>query len=372
MRLRFILIAALSLVILGCSIPFGGGQASVITTSKNFTMNENSKDSFSLVEGSSTVTHTVTVVSVAQYAADIQIDSQQPSVIQVDQTRSVSLDGQTILVTVDSIDSGYVRFSISLPGQGGTTPSGSQNGTSQPGLSQNGATCSLSSDCQSSHCGNGYCCASGLCCISDSNCSIGKCNMTTYNCSTVTLLANGDPCNSNSDCSSNYCNNSHCCNSGVCCLSSSNCPSGQVCNTSASSCVQSAPVYSAAAAEQLASSRPDGILMGRFASIFNAARNCSGANSQYRQCVPYITTKDQQVSPSTFIVTYSYSFSGTSCCPNVAVLTMSVELTTNSTTSQWTTNVFSSSAEASNAADSINSSILSNCVTAVQGIACKT
>lgn len=374
MRASFAVMVIISLILLGCvSSPIGGGQAPVITTSKNFTMREGGTDSFGLLEGSSTVTHTILMSKVEPDAALLKIDS-QPLIMQWGQTRSVTLGGNTVVVTLNSIEEGYAMFTISLSQQSQQQPSGGgtqPGGGTQSNLKANGVQCASSSECQSNNCNNGYCCASGSCCISDSNCSVGRCNPTTYSCVTVTLLSNGNPCNSNSNCQSNYCNNGHCCNSGRCCLSSSDCTSGQVCNTSTASCVSSVAVYTAAEAEQLANSTADGALMGRFASIFNTAKQCSAASSANLQCIPSIVITDEQLSQSSFQVTYSYSFSGASCCPNSNVLTMTVDLSSDSTTSNWNAEMFASNSVASSAADAMNASLNTGCVAALQTIACR-
>ncbi|NYZ78636.1 hypothetical protein H0N99_00650 [Candidatus Micrarchaeota archaeon] len=364
MRTCLAIMVIISLILLGCvSAPIGGGEASVITTSKNFTMKEDGMDSFRLLEEGSTTTHTILMSKVESNAALLKIDTQS-LLMHLGEARSITVGGKTVLVTLNSIDEGYARLTVSLSPQGGNgQPSG---GGTQPNLKANGAQCASSSDCQSSHCSNGYCCASGSCCTSDSNCSVGKCNTTIYSCFTATLLSNGNPCSSNSNCQSNHCNNSYCCNTGKCCLSSSNCASGEVCNTTTASCVTSVHVYSAADAEQLANSTANGTLMSRFSSIFNSARQCVGGSALNKQCTPRIAVREEQVSPSTYRVIYSNSFNGTTCCASTDVLVMTVELSTNSTSSQWLDNTFTS-----NLANTMESGLSADCVTALQYMACR-
>jgi hypothetical protein len=364
MRTYLVVIAIASLILLGCySMPIGGGEASLITTSKNFTMKEGGEQNFKIVVGESEQVHTITVGHIAEHAATIRIDS-NTLILTPSTPASISLDGKTVFVTLDSISEGYAKFTIAISQEGGTPPQG-QNGT-QPNLKSNGASCASNSDCQSNHCSNGYCCASGSCCLSDSNCSVGKCNATTYSCFTTALLSNGAPCNSNSDCQSNHCSNGYCCASGKCCLSNSNCASGEVCNTTTSSCVSTGPTYTPLDAERKANSTTDGLLMARFSSIFDSARNCAGGSSAYKQCVPHVAVREDKISEPEYGVTYTYSFNGTSCCSNVDVLIINVTLSSNSTTAQWLDTTITPTS-----ADTINASVISNCATAVQYIACK-
>lgn len=372
MKLSVILALLFSLLLLGCysSQNLGtGGEAPLITTSKNFTMKQGWQENFRLVSGSSTITYTVTVTNIASKAAKLRITSgtTEKSIppLPIGNTETISLNGTTIFITLNDVSEGYARFSISLSQQGTPPVTPPVQPGEQPKV-QNGGKCSNSSVCQSGYCSNGYCCSSGSCCISDSNCSIGKCNMTTYSCFTVTLLSNGSPCTSNADCQSNHCNNSYCCASGKCCLSNSNCASGEVCNTTTFSCVQAAPTYAAADAEAVANSTTNGTLMSRFSSIFNAARECAGGSVAYKQCVPAVTVRDDKVSTSTYRVIYSYYFNGTSCCPTTDVLVITVNLSANTTTTQWIDTTITSTL-----ADSMDSAISSNCVSALQYIACK-
>ena len=363
MKLLPTLALVTALLLLGCySTPTSvlGTDAPLITTSKNFTMKEGWQESFKLISGDSTDVHTVVASHILSNAATLRIDSKSVT-LKLGETQSVSLNGRTLFITLDSITDDYARFTISLTQQSGQP---SQGAGQQ--LLQNGVACSNNSTCFSNHCGNGYCCASGLCCISNSSCSVGECNMTTYSCFTRTALPNGVPCNSNADCQSNHCNNSYCCASGKCCLSNSNCASGETCNSSYS-CIPTQPVYTALAAEQKANSTADGALMGRFSSIFETARQCSGGSSAYKQCVPIVSVREEKVSSSTFRVIYSYSFTGTGCCTATDVLIITVELTTNAITTQWIDTTITSSL-----ADTMNSSLGSNCVSALAYIACKT
>ena len=346
-------------------------------------MREGWQENFKLVEGDSTSIHTVVVGSLASKAAMLKIGTKS-ILLHTGETKQVSVSGKTIFITLNEVSDGYARFSISVlqqtpqggqqnnTQQGGqqnnTQQGGQQNNTQQGGqqMLQDGAGCSNNSACQSGYCSNGYCCASGSCCISDSNCSIGKCNATTHSCFSPTLLSNGAPCNSNADCQSNHCSNGYCCTSGKCCLSNSNCASGEFCNTTILSCVQAPQGYTALDAELKANSTIAGRLITRFASIFENARQCQEGSSAFRQCVPQILVREDKVSSSTFRVIYSYSFSGTSCCPTTDVLVITVELSTNATTTQWIDTSITSSA-----ADSMNASLNSNCASAIQYIACK-
>ena len=371
MKIYLIFAVIASLLLLGCyNAPIGGDGASVITTSKNFTMKESWKESFMLVEGGSTVAHTVLVSNVELHAANLKIDS-QTLLMKVGEARPIKLGGSTVVVTLNSIEDEYARFSISLPPQtqqnnssqqGGNNSQGQQNQT----LNENGDICVSDSDCKSSHCNNGYCCAYGQCCISNSNCSVGNCNTTTYSCYTFSLLSKGAPCTSNSNCQSNQCSNGYCCNSGKCCLSSSNCASGEICNTTTSSCVQSIPVYNASDAERKANSTTDGLRMITFSSLFDSARQCSTATSAFKQCIPRVSVRDEQVSVSAYRVIYFNNFNGTSCCPNEDVLAVTVDLSTNSATPQWLDTTFTSQL-----ASTMQSNLNSNCATAVQYMACK-
>jgi len=361
MKLLPTLALVTALLLLGCySNPTSvlGTDAPLITTSKNFTMKEGWQESFKLISGDSTEVHTVVASHILSNAATLRIDS-KPVTLTIGSTHSVSLNGKTVFLTLDSITDNYARFTISLTPQVGQP---SQGGVQ---LLQNGAACSNNSACLSNHCGNGYCCTSGSCCISNSNCSAGECSTTTYNCSSITLLSNGSRCNSNSDCLSNHCNNSYCCASGKCCLSTSNCASGETCNSSYS-CIPTQPVYTALAAEQKANSTVAGMLLGRFSLIFETARQCSGGSNAYKQCVPLVSVREEKVSSSTFRVIYSYSFNGTGCCANTDVLIITAELTTNATTTQWI-----DTTQTSSLADTMNSSLSSNCVAALPYIACK-
>ncbi|QLJ52443.1 MAG: hypothetical protein Sv326_0268 [Candidatus Fermentimicrarchaeum limneticum] len=361
MRPPVIFAVVFSLLLLGCYSTQnlgGGGEAPLITDSKNFTMKEGWQENFRLTVGESVETHKISVTSVAPKAAMLKIDS-KPVLLHITETSQVSLSGKTVFVTLNEVSEGYARFSISL----------SQPGTSQPpsgpsAKTQNGGKCSVDSDCQSSHCSNGYCCASGSCCLSDSNCSIGRCNTTTYACFTPTALSNGAPCNSNADCQSNHCNNSFCCASGKCCLSNSNCASGEVCNTTLFSCAQQGSGYTSLAAEQKANSTTNGTLMSRFSSIFDSARQCTGGNESYKQCVPNVATRTEKTSASVFRVTYSYSLTGTSCCPTSDILIITVDLSTNTTTTQRL-----DTSQTSTLADTMNLSLQSGCASALQYIA---
>ncbi len=373
MRNYLVVIIIASLILFGCySTPITGGEAPVITTSKNFTMKEGWKDSFRLVESSSTTTHTILVSKVEPKAAMLKIDSLS-LLMQLGDARSISLGEKTVVVTLDSIADGYARFSISLSPQGqqgGTQQGGTQgqqNGT-QPTLKQNGATCISNAECQSNHCSNSYCCALGSCCLSDSNCSAGgKCNTTTYSCFSLALHYNGDSCNSNSDCQSNHCNNGHCCNSGKCCLSSSNCASGEICNITTSSCVSTGPTYTPLDAERKANSTSAGALISNFSEIFNTAAQCSSASAAYKLCIPQVVTQEDQNSPSNFTVTYSYSFNDASCCPTLPILAISVDLSTNLTGANWL-----DTTQTSSLAYSMRSALNSDCAQAVRNmIACK-
>jgi hypothetical protein len=374
MRAYVVLTVIASLIVLGCySTPNLGGGGSFITTSKNFTMKEGWEDSFTLVEGGSTVTHSMLMSKVQPNAVLLKIDSHS-LLMHVGEVKSIQLGGSTVVVTLSSIEDGYVRFIISLPGQGqsnqptGNSSQGQQNGTQNQTLTPNGSICVSDPECQSSHCSNGYCCALGQCCLSDSNCPAGeKCNTTTYSCFSPSLQYNGDSCNSKSDCQSNYCSNGHCCASGKCCLSSSNCASGEVCNTTSSSCVQSIPAYNPSDAERKANSTTDGLLMATFSSLFNSARQCSTANSAFIQCIPRVSVRDEQTSVSTYNVIYSNSFSGASCCLSTDVLVITVDLSTNSATPRWIDTAFTQQLAAT-----MQSNLNSNCATAVQYMACKT
>jgi len=359
-----------AILLLGCyssSTPGLGTDAPLITSSKNFTMKEGWQESFKIISGDSTDVHTVTASHIVENAATLKFDSKSLTLV-IGQTSPVSLNGKTVSITLKSITGGYAKFEVSLtpqgsqPSQGGGQNQPPQGGTGQL---QNGAACSNNSACASNHCSNGYCCASGSCCLSNANCTIGSCSMTTYSCFTPTTLSNGAPCTSNSNCQSNHCNNSYCCASGKCCLSSSNCASGEVCNTTLYSCVTSAPTYTALDAEQKANSTIAGVLINRFASIFNTAKQCSGASAAYKQCIPSVATREEKVSSSTFRVTYSYSFSGTSCCPTTDVLLITIDLSTNAATTQWIDKSITSSL-----AEGMNTSLGSNCASAVQYIAC--
>jgi hypothetical protein len=370
MRVYILLTVIASLVLLGCySTPAVGGGASIITTSKNFTMKEGWKDGFMLIEAGSTITHSILLSKVETNAILLKIDSQS-LIMHVGEVRSITLDGENIWVSITSIEDGYARFSISLLQQtqsGGNNPQGQQNGTQNATLNQNGASCTSNSNCQSSHCSNGYCCAYGPCCVSNSDCSVGRCNATTYSCYTSSLLSNGAPCTSNSNCQSSHCSNGHCCNSGKCCLSNSDCASSEVCNTTTSSCVQSIPQYSALDAETKANSTDDGLLMITFSSLFDSARQCSTASSALKQCIPRVSVRDEQASLSAYNIIYSNSFNGASCCSSTDVLVITVDLSTNSATPQWLDATFTQQLAAT-----MQSSLNSNCATAVQYIACKT
>ena len=370
MKLLPILALMAALLLLGCSSTsnlVGGTDAPLITTSKNFTMKEGWQENFKLISGDTTDVHTITASHIAENAATLRFDS-KPLILAIGDTSSISLSGKTVFVTLKSITDGYARFDVSLTSQGSQPPQGGQNQSPPGGTGQlqNGVACSNNSACLSNYCSNGYCCASGSCCISNANCTIGSCNTTTYSCFTPTLFSSGAPCTSNSNCQSNYCSNGYCCASGKCCLSSSNCASGEVCNTASYSCATSAPTYTALAAEQKANSTIAGTLMTRYASIFAVAKQCSGGSSTYKQCIPTVAVREEKVSPSTFRVIYSYSFSGTSCCPTTDVLVIPVELSTNSTTTQWIDKSITSGL-----ADSMETSLASNCVSAIQYIACK-
>ena len=364
MRLPVIFAVVFSLLLFGCYSTQnlgGGGEAPLITDSKNFTMKEGWQENFRLAAGESVETHKVSVTSVAPKAAMLKIDS-KPVLLHITETNNLSLSGKTIFVTLNEVSEGYARFSISLSQPGTSQPPG---GT--PAKTQNGGKCSVGSDCQSSHCSNGYCCASGSCCVSDSNCSVGKCNTTTYSCFTALLLSDGSPCNSNTDCQSNHCSNGYCCASGKCCLSNSNCASGETCNTTTHSCVQSGPVYTALAAEQKANSTLAALLIKRFSSLFEDARQCYGGSDTYKQCLPYVVVRSEKTSTSVFRVAYSYSFTGVGCCPTTEVLVITVDLSADTATPQWLDNSITSTL-----ADTMNSSLTSNCVSALQYIACKT
>jgi|GEM_PF-2746934 len=358
--MRAILLATIFsfLFLFGCySAPIiGEGEVPLITASKNFTMKDGWQESFKLIVGDSTTTHKVIVSSVATKAATLKIDGKSFT-LTPGQTEQVSLKGGTIFVTLNNIEEGYVKFTISLSREG-IPPSPEEK-------KQNGATCSVNSECLSNYCSNGYCCSSGVCCISDANCSIGKCNTTTYSCFTPTLLSDGSPCTSNADCQSNHCSNGYCCLSGKCCLSNSHCSSGEICNTTTHSCVQ-VSVYTALAAQEKANSTNEGKLIARFSALFGDARECPGGSDAYKQCVPYISVRADKLSSSTFKVTYSYSFNGTSCCPTADVLEITVDLSTNTTTPRWIDTSITSSL-----ADTMNSSLQSNCVSALPYIACK-
>jgi hypothetical protein len=106
--------------------------------------------------------------------------------------------------------------------------------------------------------------------------------------------------------------------------------------------------------------------MTRFSSIFDSARNCSAGSSTYKQCIPNVGVREEKVSQTTYRVIYSYSFTGTSCCASSDVLVITVELSTNATTTQWLDTTITSSS-----ADTMESNLNSNCVTAIQYIACK-
>ncbi|MEM3556222.1 MAG: hypothetical protein QXF56_05880 [Candidatus Micrarchaeia archaeon] len=348
----------ISLLLLGCySTPMlGEGEAPVITTSKNFTMKEGWQESFKLVVGDSTTTHKIFVSSVAARAATLKIDGKSFT-LTPGQTEQILLKGGTVFLTLNNIEEGYAKFTISL--------SREQAPTSSVGKKQNGAVCFANSDCQSNYCSNGYCCSSGMCCVSDANCSVGKCNTTIFSCFTPALLSDGSPCNSNSDCQSNHCSNGYCCVSGKCCLSNSDCSSGEICNTTIHSCVQTS-IYTALAAEEKANSTEQGKLIGRFSALFETARECPGGSSAYKQCIPYISIRSNKLSSSRFKVTYSYTFNGTSCCPTSDVLEITVDLSTNATTYQWKDTTITSAL-----ADNMNSSLQTNCVSAIQYIACK-
>ncbi|MCX6775628.1 MAG: hypothetical protein NT130_02150 [Candidatus Micrarchaeota archaeon] len=361
MKLLPTLALVTALLLLGCySTPTSvlGTDAPLITTSKNFTMKEGWQESFKLISGDSTEVHTVAASHIVSNAATLRIDS-KPVTLTIGSTHSVSLNGKTVFLTLDSITDDYAKFTISLTPQSGQPP---QGGGQQ--LLQNGVACSNNSACLSNHCSNGYCCASGSCCISNSNCSVGECSTTTYNCSSITPLSSGFPCNSNSDCLSNHCNNGYCCASGKCCLSASNCASGEVCNTAIHSCAQAATGYTAADAEVKANSTIAGTLLGRFSSIFNSARQCTGGNETYKQCVPNVVVTTEKMSASVFNVTYSYSSGGTGCCPTSRILVITVDLSANTTTTQWI-----DSSQTTTLADTMSSSLISNCISALQYIA---
>lgn len=356
MRAKLAAALLFSLFLLGCYAPPGviGGEAPIITTSKNFTMKEGWQESFKIVVDDSTTTHKVITTNLAQKAAMLKLDDKS-ILLQVGETKSVSLKGKVIFVTLNEVEEGYAKFTISLS-QPEMTPTTSK--------AQNGRPCSADSDCLSNHCSNGYCCVSGACCISDANCSIGRCNTTTYSCFTPQLLPNGSPCNSDSDCASNHCSNGYCCQSGRCCLSNSNCNAGEICNTTTYSCAQ-VSLYTVLAAEQKANSTQAGQLMARLSALFQTARECEGGSATYKQCIPYLSTRTDKLSASRFKITYSYAFNGTSCCPTSPLLEITVDLSTNNVTTQWIDTTINSSV-----VDDMNASLISDCASALNRIAC--
>ena len=65
-------------------------------------------------------------------------------------------------------------------------------------------------------------CNSSADCASTQYCSAGKC---------LTKKSNGSSCTGSSQCQSNHCNNGYCCTSGTCCSSSANCNDSNACTT---------------------------------------------------------------------------------------------------------------------------------------------
>jgi hypothetical protein len=238
---------------------------------------------------------------------------------------------------------------------------------------------------------------------------------------TVSKLANGVGCSSNSQCQSNYCNNNFCCDAGTCCLITNDCPEGQRCvgnicitpgaqtcsdgtlygncstnkpkycstngslvdsclicgcpaakncNSTTNACYTppqppAQPLYSPEKAEELANKTNEGSLMLRFGALFQTAKGCAGANPAKLACLPTLGVTTTLLSEGLYKTAYSYSFNS-SCCSSNDVLRITCNLTSNSTSSSW---VIAGIDESS--LITINSSLRSNCAGAVNLLACR-
>ena len=346
----------LAFLLLGCTSLTQISEAPIITTPKNLSILEKGQAQFKIVTGETTKTYTIiakAVVSKFGKAATFAI-GENSFTISLGKTKSIVLENKTLFITLADVQDTTAIVTLS---------------TTQITISKlaNGASCASNSQCESNYCNNNFCCGAGVCCSISNDCPTGqRCSNNTCITPGAQLCSDGTPFGNCSTNKPKYCSSGNLVDSCLIC----GCPSNQNCNSTSNTCYTpptppAEPLYSPEKAEELANKTDAGVLILRFGTLFQTAKGCSQANPAKLACLPTLGVSTSNLSEGLYKTTYTYLFNS-SCCSNMEALEITSNLTSNTTSSHW---IMQDITEDS--LRSINNSLISNCATAVNFLACR-